>query len=387
MGIVLQQSTPYLEAYTSLDFSESKKYDCIRDGVVLKVRTIWQWIYQQLCDWYNGGSEKQIREEFERFHQEIDPLIRGLNHRITEQEEPLSSEQIEECISYLKLQAKFRVLNSMALISNDDSFIAWEQKVDALLDVLKQKNLTHATDLQKRWIHSSVFQRKLAAISVSWSLPYRYNDLTEGCLLLTDYSFFEKGQSLRDTSFVYRFQKYISNIFIQMTTSAYPYTHAEIIVSRGHGFHSKKLDDEHIGTSVIEQKRSVVSYAHRIFKPNPDEFERVYLEKTGQQKAFREIWAEVRDKCRQYDGQIKTDLWSMISVLSSHSRTESYDCFHDLDDFRERKYACSAMIASIFGSVGVDMGRELGKESQNISPSDFGLSSLFTPLNADHAYL
>lgn len=344
--------------------SEMKFFDRIRitqnenkqlSGTIQKCQTVTDSIFrlfQNIIEFFQGGSQKLSRQSFEYLWIQIDEKMTELETSFDSQ----NTEQLQLLKTLLKLQGAIIGTRWEKTLKDLSSYKEFQTRLDQLQEKAKTSVDLDLSDEKTRWIHSNKDQRIFRVSTASGQLPYIYGQIPKGAVLVTNLDAY-KARLYSENKFLTlnqkfrQFQKYLNFLFTGSKC-----IHAEISLGDGSFFHQKTYNGSTIGHIEKRKKDRVCSHDVRIVPQKDMEWE-----------AVDRTIAQMDQKENRFK-ELRTSFASMLRTVFYKKRNSDYQLPEKFDS--NQRYACSAVVAIFLGMAGVDIGEPIGKRAEDISPAD-----------------
>jgi hypothetical protein len=382
-----------LERYHFDRILELGEDDFFRDGLVIHIANIFHRIIMLIVDFFTGGRELLDNRQFNRVY------TSSLVQRVSLLERMSNAGQYsEEFFTDLKkvliVLAKLQVSGwaSSLTARGNHNFQDFTARLSALhaegrrqVNEWASHNREPAAVELRRWIESSPFQRNFAAASESGQLPYRMSEVPAGAVLLSEVDSSLLGLRVKGITptFCQLFRKFKAAIMELFTGSAV--THAELCLGNGRVFHLDKRDDQWFsGNGFVEERahgergEERICYHHEIWVPDRERIVAEYNERHpgAPVRNFDELFAQMNRQIERSGHRMTISLASIIKLGFPSARPENYDAARAWAP-GAREFACSGAVAALYGRIGVDLGHELDKMAEEVTPGDYRRHSYF----------
>lgn len=241
-----------------------------------------------------------------------------------------------------------------------------------------------------RWINSTSQQRRIAAVTPTKMLPLKAEEVPAGAVLLTNVDLWYKALKLRGLNpKLNQFLRSIKGVFNLLFTGK-NIIHAEISLGSGKFLHQDDSKKEScVGITTIEDRGAVQK--GRKIKPTIITHEVVVPMADRMGKKQGDLEAAIGRMKDKESIQVRTSPVDIIKCGLSHlfpskkkKGFQSPDYLNDLDGSGvvKKGLSCSATVAALYRSEGIEVGTNLGKTVDEINPADFTRTGMFKPLYA-----
>ena len=299
--------------------------------------------------------------------------------------DPFNKETFLEIKEWIRLVSKMQVMGwdrSLKLLRNR-KYIRFLKSYHKLL--LKAKPLaTQWANTQeeieiKRWIEADTFQRKFAVLEGLPTVPFTTDEVPAGSILLTNVNkLFTglrlKGKAFTLSHFIAKCKSYLSKI-----CTGHKHIHAELALGDGEFFHLDSKKDGFYNCVVKKMKKPKVCFMYDILIPN----EKLMLDTYNKSQpnapivSFKVFIDKIVAEAITRGVKVKSKTSDIMKLSSPFRRTKKYDPTKSWDP-ENKGYACSAVISSLFGRYGIDIGKSINKKSESLAPGDFLVSEYFS---------
>jgi hypothetical protein len=369
--------------------------DLFRNGAALNINNIFERIIYFIVDLFTGGTKALDNREFDLVWQ------RSLNEKIGELEDLASHDNYNADFfaglkKVLLVKAKLEVSGWARHLNGNANYQSLVERVGLLHTLGKEHVATWAEHERagsgqhpaevRRWIEASEFQRKFAAASPSGQLPYKMSEIPAGSVLLTDVDSSMAGlraKGLKPT-FCQYFQQFKAGLVKLMTGSSV--IHAEIALGGGRFFHLDKVEGQVLSGSGVIEDRNLdsrgeprICFQHQIWTPNRDRIVENYNRENPSHpvRDFDELFDQMRTRVDNEGRAVCGNILSIAKPGIPSRRPTNYDPHTAWDPRSGKNYACSGVVAALYGKFGTDIGRQFGKMAEDVSPADYQHSEYF----------
>lgn len=382
MSIVL--ITPYEQG----NLLSLRPTDTWRNGQVVRLTTVVQRIIYWIKELFAGGKGNNDRKNFDYFYNRIKGNIQILNDDLSHNRN--LSETFHAIQTMLHISAK--IANSSWAKSFGADYKTYQNYKDSLerlrkqaerkVELWAQDDIVNRLDTA-RWIRASETQRRFAAFMNHKQVPYRFNEIPRGAVILTDPFLYIQSTQLKKKGSIFKTIFLHAKAFLCWAATGKRYTHAELSLGKGEAFDlAKKEDGWMMGEMKIQSRGDSTCYG-AIVAPNEEKMllahQRAYREKGFvPYETFDTLWAAIDQEARRSVPLIKASVCDLARVGLASERKADYDPMQAWSPGK-KAYGCSATVSALFSKFGIDIGAQFRKKNQNVSPANFFSSHFFRP--------
>ncbi len=360
-------------------FHSLKPTDTFRKGEVVCLEGIISRIIFAIKEFFSGGWENRDILTFTDFYDSF------FKQKIIDLTQQISTNQnLDQTLTEIKdlLKTKAKIANSAWAKSLGTSleYGFFQSECDALQELAKAHLPPAINKTTFRWIQATDSQQRFAAYLNLDEVPYRFEEIPKGAVMLTDPHAFLLGLKIKDTwpwvkTSVIRFKAWACKF-----TTGKTVTHAELALGGGESFDLDKPDGNWWQGQGTIQKRTNRIFYGTIVVPNGQAMLDAYNRRFPLERlnTFDDLWAKIDLEARTQAVNVKVTIWDIIKTAIPRTRAPDYDCTKAWDP-SNNQYSCSATTSALFSKFGIDIGEEFSKVDQNISPADFLRSKFFQP--------
>jgi hypothetical protein len=361
-----------------LCFQELQPSDTVRMGKVAALRSFLDRIVFSVREFF---SRQALRDEleFKNIHPLLTRKIEELNQSLLQTPE----EALPEVVALLKLSARIsnslwgKSLSRKSCAEYGQFLVNVERTRRLALNYLSCPN--QAPLSFQRWIAATETQRRFAVYCHREEVPYRIEELPPGAVLLTDPKASLLKMEIEGQSTMAKICSLSFKGLLCFLATGRRLTHAELYLGDGSTFDLAQTKDlSWNGQGMIRDRKDKVFYGH-VMLPNRQAMLAAYNERFPEDSCicFEELWAKIDREARSSAENVKANFRDIINTGFPRTRRSDYDCTKAWDP-ATKHYSCSATISALFGKFNIDIGKQFEKMDQNITPTDFFLSTYFT---------
>lgn len=362
--------------------------DTWRDGEVVRLKGIVAKAIFGIKQFFTGGWAANDRKAFEDFYTRIQGNFQLLQGKL-ERDEDLDS-VIPQVQTMLKIQAKICNSSWAKSLGKFKPYSDFLKQVDSLRELAAGKvdRWAGADPLKRmdisRWIHSNREQRRFAAHLNLKNVPYRFEEIPRGAVILTDPFLYLLNTRLKKHGNIAKTIFLHIKAFLCWLGTGKVHTHAELSLGNGEAFDLDKKDGSWVsGVMKIPQRTGKVCYG-AIVVPNEalmmEEHRKCYLAKGLEPfNTFQELMDDMEREARSKVHLIKAGFHDIIKTALTSKRPSDYDCTLAWQP-GVKGYGCSATTSALFSKYGIDIGKQFKIKDENVAPADFLTSRLFKHL-------
>ncbi|MEN9654197.1 MAG: hypothetical protein RL235_309 [Chlamydiota bacterium] len=383
---ILSPSSPLLSLRTG---------DSFRKGHIVRLNVMTR-IFFGIAEWFRGGRAKNDAKAFDAFYPEARRQITDLHERLRTGE--VSELAFSQVTTALKVAAK--IGNSSwgkhCATRANANYLAFHQEVEALrrTAVARLEQLECADvktkHIMTRWVRSNERQRAFAAYLDLKEPPYVAEELPVGAVLVLDPHWYLAANKLSGAKTIAKTTLIYLKMLVCWLFTGIRFTHAELVLSNRQTFDLEKKP----GTWIQGRMRLRAMEAGKIqygtvLVPNQEKILAAHQEAFGEgaYPTFDALWAAIEKRAREGVPHMKAGLRDVLKIGRHRAtRAADYDPRTSWDPHNKR-LGCSSSIAALFGSFGIDLGKEFGRRADNMSPADLSRSEYFMPLFDPHRLL
>jgi hypothetical protein len=331
---------------------------------------------------FSGGRAANDQRAFEAFYARMRESIRVLREDLLKGASPFSEVQ-----TALKIHAKIANSAWGKNVEESSSFIEFSNEIEGLrLEASQRIGEWDGKEkaIVRRWIESTIAQRRFAAFLDLKEVPYRYSEIPRGAVILTDPRMYLQSAHLRKNGSLSKaILVRIKAVFCWFTTGK-RYTHAELSLGKGESFDLDKKEGFWLkGEMKIQSRGERICYGP-VLSANEEKMleshQRLFRERGWVPfETFDDLWAAIDAEARRSAPLIGAGIFDLIRVGIPSKRPADYD---PMEAWKpgEKQYACSATTSALLSKFGIDIGKQFDKKDLNVSPSDFLASEYFNPI-------
>jgi hypothetical protein len=386
MGLALPPFTPVEQA----GFLSLRTHDTVRSGAVVHLDWLISRIIFAIKEWFRGGRVENDEKEFSQFYARMKGNIQVLNANFDGGEN--GSENYHQIQDLLKVAHKIRNSSwGKNLEGGSQDYEKFQAGVEALrvraaltVDGWAAEDFTNRA-ATARWIKAGNSQRSFATYLDLAEVPYRFNEIPRGAVILTDPSLYLDSTRLKKNGSILKTIELHVKAFICWFGTGKQYTHAELSLGNGDSFDLDKKRGSFLKGEMKIQSRGDKTCYGAIFVPNEEKMllahQVAYREKDLVPfNTFQDLLDAMEKEARQSAPHIKAGIMDLARVgLFTSSRPADYDPMGAWAP-GQKQYGCSATTSALFSKFGIDIGKQYGKMDRNVSPADFSTSEFFRPL-------
>lgn len=341
------------------------------------MRTIFHRIYQFFLDLFYPPEPKQTLKEF---YDQLAPRIEQLR---------INAAQLDQSLPVLKelllLCAKVETsVFGKELGIESPEWIHLREKIEAVQQIAREHlppwKVAHPDPISAqlaRWTESNREQQRYAAYMKMEIVPYRFEEIPAGSVLLTHpraylASLISRGKGY---STAYRILLFFKELICWLITGT-SYTHAELVLTNGKVFDlDKEENNPFVGRGVIKDRTGRVCYLDIL---TPKE-EKMLPEFRANRPAasFADAMQQIENEVTAQIHRVHAKGWDILKTGLRVWRKEGYD---PASEWRpgEIRLGCAPYIAALYGHFGIDLGEKY--KHQSMTPADFETCGYFNLL-------
>jgi hypothetical protein len=361
--------------------------DTYRDGHVVKIDGLLARIWFAIKEFFAGGWTKR---DLAAFREDFYPRIRE-NITVLSNDLLLPSrldEALPELQKLMKTAAKIANSSWGRTLEKNRSpeYQAFQNDLKRLCEIAEpaldrwmQADIQHRVPIA-RWIRGTDAQRRFAASLDLEDVPYRFDEIPAGAVMMTDPHAFLLHSKLSDKKTIWMTVILHIKAFICQFFTGMRFTHAELSMGDGDTFDLDKKKEGFIsGEGLIQHRKGKVFYGSFVL-PRKDLMLEAHRKRFPDSPvaSFDELWSQIEEEARRGAPKIQAGFWDIFKTGLRWKRPEDYDCTQAWQP-GDKRYGCSALVSSLYSHFGIDIGEEFSKMDQNVTPVDLFHSRFFTP--------
>ena len=358
--------------------------DTWRNGRAKRLDSIAARAFFWLRELFSGGRSASDSVEFNRLYAKLQGAIACLDSDLENGAEGAFS-QVQ---TLLKIEAQISVSSWGECLRGGEglSYLPFQGAVEGLR-LKAEKKIGGAPSVDpvlRRWIEANESQRRFAAFLGLSEVPYRFNEISRGAVILTDPGLYLKSAHLRKNSTIAKTILMRTKAFLAWLGTGKRYTHAELSLGNGEALDLDKRDGAWLsGQMKIQSRGERVFYGAvlsadegKMFGAHRQSFLEKGLVPYG---SFEDLWSAIDREARRAAPLMQATYHDLFHVGVQVKRSLGYE---PMEAWRpgENTFACSAATSALFSKFGIDIGRQFDKMDRNIAPADFLSSDFFHPI-------
>ncbi len=346
--------------------------------MVVKLSGIIARIIFAVKEFFSGGWARRDIAAFEDFYHRIRGNILHLEADFLKGEN--LSMALPELKSLLKCAAK--ISNSSwgrTLKKQSSEFQIFRDRLHHLQNIA-DPFLDQTSRSVQRYIRATDPQREFAAYLDLEEVPFRFDEIPAGAVLITDPHAYLLHFKLTEKKTIWMAVVLKTKAFICQFFTGIRFTHAELSLGHGDSFDLVKmqgmwvsakgliqhrLDKIFYGSFVVPRKEAMLEAYHQRFPDRP-------------KITFEELFAQISAEAIAGAPLIHAGFFDIMKTGLKPARPIDYDCTQAWQP-GIKQYGCSASVSALYSKFGIDIGKEFSKMDQNVTPVDFLRSRFFTP--------